>query len=119
MSARVTNPFAVAPLVRWVAAALCLCAYGLVFVHVKNEQHRLGEGLRQVERQLADERSLNEVLLARITTLSSRAELQRRLQEGFIALRPIPQSSLAVLAPASEGMVAGLVQAGAPEARVP
>lgn len=106
-------------LARRVVVALALCAYGLVFVHVKNDQHRLGQQVREVERQLADERALNEVLRARITQLSSRAELQRRLREGFIALQPISQGSLAVLTPPAEGMISGLARVQSLEGGLP
>lgn len=96
------NPIHIAPLVRWMLIAAAFMGYGLVFVYVKNQQHQLGQATRDVERQIAEERASNEVLLARITALSSRAELQRKLQQGEIALKPISQNAIAVLAPPTE-----------------
>jgi hypothetical protein len=113
------NPIHIAPLFRWMLIALALCAYGLAFVHVKNQQHLLGQGVREIERRLAEERAANETLLARISALSSRAELQRKLQQGFIALAPIPQHSIAVLAPPAEVTATGFARAAAADLRVP
>ena len=50
---------------------------------------------RDVERQIRDVRAQNEVLLARISALSSRAELQRKLNQGLIALQPIQDHYIA------------------------
>ena len=47
------------------------------------------------KRQIHDVRAQNEVLLARISALSSRAELQRKLNQGLIALQPIQDHYIA------------------------
>ncbi len=73
------NPIHVAPLFKWLTLAVIVAACGLLFVYVKNQQHLLGERTRGVERQIREMKSYNEVLLARISALSSRAELQRKL----------------------------------------
>jgi apolipoprotein N-acyltransferase len=96
---RDSNPLLFAPLFRWILLAVFLCGYGLVFVYVKNQQHQLGRTIRSVEKQIVETRTLNEVLLARITALSSRAELQRKLQSGAIALVPIQDHCIARLLP--------------------
>ena len=72
-----------------------VAACGLLFVFIKNQQHFLGEQTREVERQIHDVRAQNEVLLARISALSSRAELQRKLNQGLIALQPIQDHYIA------------------------
>lgn len=86
-------------LVRWLLLALAFSACGLLYVYVKNQQHFLGEQTRRVERQIAEVRSYNEVLLARISALTSRAELQRKLDQKVIALQPIQDHSIARLVP--------------------
>lgn len=93
------NPIHIPSLVRWLLLATALGACGLLFVYVKNQQHSLGEQTRQIERQIREVRALNEVLLARISTLSSRAELHRKLEQKVIALMPIQDHSIARLIP--------------------
>jgi hypothetical protein len=93
------NPIHVAPLFKWLTFAVVVAACGLLFVYVKNQQHLLGEQTRGVERQIREMQAYNEVLLARISTLSSRAELQRKLAQGLIALQPIQDHSIARLTP--------------------
>ena len=93
------NPIHVAPLFKWLTLAVIVAACGLLFVYVKNQQHLLGEQTRGVERQIREVTSYNEVLLARISALSSRAELQRKLSQGLIALQPIQDHSIARLTP--------------------
>ena len=83
------NPIHIVPLFRWLLLALFVGGCGLLFVLVKNQQHFIGEQTRGAERQIRDIRAQNEVLLAKISSLSSRAELQRKLNQGFIALKPI------------------------------
>lgn len=101
-SRRYSNPFHIAPLFRWLILAALIGASGLMFVYVKNQQHQLGMKTRDVERQITEERALNEVLLARISALSSRAELMRKIQQGAIALRPIQDNAIARLTPPAQ-----------------
>lgn len=93
------NRFEIAPLCRWLLIATFGMACAIVFVYIKNHQHQLGEATRKIERQIAEERAFNEVLLARISALSSRAELTRKLQQGLIALTPIQDHAIARLTP--------------------
>lgn len=93
------NPLDIAPLFRWLLMALAIGVCGLMFVYVKNQQHQLGQATRDVERLIREERALNEVLLARISALSSRTELLRKLQQGAIALQPIQDHAIARLTP--------------------
>jgi hypothetical protein len=89
------NPIHIAPLFKWLILASFVASCGLLFVSIKNQQHFLGEQTREIERQVRDVRARNEVLLARISTLSSRAELQRKLNQGLIALQPIQDHCIA------------------------
>ncbi len=93
------NPIQIAPLFRWLLLALFIGSCALLYVYVKNQQHFLGEQTRKVEREIREMRTRNEVLLARISALSSHAELQRKLDQGLIALVPIQNQSIARLTP--------------------
>ena len=97
------NPIHIAPLFRWLLLALVRGGCGLLFVFIKNQQHFLGEQTREVERQIRDVRAQNEVLLARISALSSRAELQRKLNQGLIALQPIQDHCIARIGQPAHG----------------
>lgn len=96
---RSKNSFPLRPLIPWMVLALLLLVAGLGFVVVKNQQHQIGQAIRQVERGIRDERAVNEVLVAQISRLSSRGELQRRVQEGLVALAPIQDHAIARLFP--------------------
>lgn len=115
---RHSNPLHIAPLFRWLILAAMMGASGLIFVYVKNQQHQLGVKTREVERQIVEEKALNEVLLARISSLSSRAELMRKLQQGFIVLRPIQDNAIARLTPPGQAGAEGLARTAANESFV-
>lgn len=111
-----SNPLDIAPLFRWLVIAALLCACGLLFVRVKNQQHTLGKKTREVETQIAEERSRNEVLLARVSALSSRRELERKFQSGKLgAMHKIPENAVARLTPPAEASPEGLVRTAASE----
>jgi len=93
------NPIHLGSLTKWLLLAFAFSACGLLFVYVKNQQHFLGEQTRQAERGIREARAHNEVLLARISALSSRSELQRKLDQKFITLQPIRDTSIARLSP--------------------
>lgn len=94
-----SNPIHFAPLFKWLLAAVVISVCGLLFVYVKNQQHILGEQTRGVEREIREVRAQNDVLLARISALTSRTELQRKLGKGQISLVPIQDTSIARLVP--------------------
>lgn len=107
------NHLNIGSLVRWVLLAFAFAACGLVFVYVKNQQHYLGEQTRKVERQILEIRASNEVLVAKISALSSRAELQRKLEHKLIALQPIQDPSIARLTAPTSAENDGLVRTAA------
>jgi hypothetical protein len=109
------NPIHIAPLFKWLTFAVVVAACGLLFVYVKNQQHLLGEQTRGVERQIREVKAYNEVLLARISALSSRAELQRKLGQGLIALQPIQDHSIARLTPPVSAENDGILRTAANE----
>lgn len=98
-SRRHVNEIHIAPLFKWLTLALLVGVCGLAFVYVKNQQHMLGSRTREVEAKIREVRAYNEVLLARISALSSRAELQRKLDRKMIALEPISDTAIARLTP--------------------
>jgi hypothetical protein len=109
------NEIHIAPLIKWLLLAFIVGSCGLAFVYVKNQQHFLGERTREVERQIREVISENEVLLARISTLSSRTELQRKLEKGMIALQPIQDHCIARLVPPTTAEPDGVMRTAANE----
>jgi len=93
------NEIQIAPLIKWLLLACIVAGCGLLYVYVKNQQHFLGARTREVELLTKEVIAQNEVLLARISALSSRTELQRKLEKGMIALQPIQDHSIARLVP--------------------
>lgn len=109
------NEIQIAPLIKWLMLAFIIGSCGLLFVYVKNQQHFLGERTREVEKQIREVISQNEVLLARISALSSRSELQRKLEKGMIALQPIQDHSIARLTPPTTAEPDGVIRTAANE----
>lgn len=72
-----------------IVIAVILGLAGLSFVYFKNQLHATGAQIKALERELADLKIKNEVAQTRISSFSSRAALQRRLDEGFIKMIPI------------------------------
>jgi hypothetical protein len=78
----------------WITVAAFTCGAGLFYVHCKNQLHITGGQIRLLERDLAALITQDEVVRAKIASLSSHAALQRRLDEGFIKLVPISDDRL-------------------------
>lgn len=104
------NPVHFSSLVRWLLVALFIGVGGLFYVYIKNQQFALAEEIRQVERKIANVRSQNETLLARVTELSSRRVLQQRIAEGFISMKPIQDNVIARLAPPAQAAADGVLR---------
>jgi hypothetical protein len=111
------NPVHVPSLVRWLLIALFAGSAGLVYVYIKNQQFALGEEIRQVERRIREVRAANEVLLARVTELSSRRTLQQRVADGFISVKPIQDIAIARLTPPVEAVRDGVIRTAFNERR--
>lgn len=97
---RPTNSIEVNVLARWLVAVFFLGLAGLFFVYLKNQQHAVGDQTRLVEAALSEIEAKNDALKARITAMTSRGALQRRLDEGYIRLEPIRDTALARVTPA-------------------
>ena len=81
-----TNPLPVGALARWVVGLFFLMILGLSYVAFKNQMHVNGGAIDKLERELTELKTQNEVVRARISSLSSRMHLQRRLDSGFISM---------------------------------
>lgn len=72
---------------------------GLFFVYLKNQQHALGEQMRLVEQKIMELHAHQEALVAKVTSLTSRGALQRRLEEHYVDLIPITETAIARMNP--------------------
>jgi cell division protein FtsL len=104
------NPIQAAKVVKFVAIAFLLGSLGLAYVYVKNQQFVLAEKIRKTERQIRDVQSRNEVLIARVTELSSRPMLQKRVAEQFIAVVAITGDKIARLTPPATAAADGVIR---------
>jgi len=84
-----TNPLPVGGIAKCVLALFFLGIFGLSYVAFKNQMHANGDNIEKLERELAELRTENEVVRARISKLSSRTYLRHRLDSGFISMMPI------------------------------
>jgi cell division protein FtsB len=70
---------------------------GFYYVHAKNELHKMGEYKKQLEREIDAVSNRNEMILARIATLSSFDALRKRQQydrEAFAKLIPVSDTAV-------------------------
>ena len=89
-----TNRLQIAPLLRGMVVTAFLGAAGLSYVYLKNQLHVCGTQRKQLEQELRELITENNVMDAQIARLTSRTALQRRLDEGFIKLIPITNQAL-------------------------
>ena len=97
---RPTNFIEVNVLARWLLAVFFLGLAGLFFVYLKNQQHAVGDQARMVEFALREAEAKNDALKARITAMTSRGALQRRIDDGYIRLEAIRDTAIARITPA-------------------
>ena len=93
-SKRRTNRLQFAALLRGVIITVFLAVAGLSYVYLKNQLHVCGSQRKDLEQELNELISENNVLDAQISRLTSRAALQRRMDDGFIKLVPITGQAL-------------------------
>lgn len=91
---RQTNRLQFAALLRGIIITVFLGVAGLSYVYLKNQLHVCGAQRKGLEQELNELISENNVMEAQISRLTSRAALQRRLDEGFIKLVPITGQAL-------------------------
>ena len=105
-----SNPIQAAKVAKFVALAFLVGALGLAYVYLKNQQFVLAEQIRKTERQIRDVQSRNEVLVARVTELSSRPMLQKRVAEKFISVVAISGDKIARLTPPATATADGVLR---------
>lgn len=104
------NPVNFLVIIAWLLPVAFALVAGLVFTSIKTQQYALGDNIRKVERLVREARAENEVLLARVTELSSRRVLQERIAQGASALVPIQDNMIARLSPASVAVDDGIMR---------
>lgn len=91
---------------------------GIGYVHVKNQQHVLGERTRKIETGIRELHAYNQVLRSEINHLASHAQISSKVSEGMLALVPISDQFVARLVPpavvAGAGDVLQTAMAGVP-----
>lgn len=96
---RANNGIEIPLLAQWLVIVFVMGFLGLFFVYLKNQQHALGEQTRIVEEKIMEFRAHHDALVAKVTALTSRGALQRRLDEKYLDLVPIPETAIARMNP--------------------
>ena len=112
---RTTNSIEVNVLARFIVAAFLIGLAALFFVYLKNQQHAVGNQSRLVDKALREAEARNESLKAKITSLTSRGALQRRLDEGYIKLEAIRDTAIARVSPALPAEADGVLRTASRE----
>ena len=92
---RANNGIEVPLLAQWLIIFFMIGLMGLFFVYLKNQQHALGEQTRMVEHKIIEMNAHHDALVAKVTALTSRGALQRRLDEKYLNLVQIPETAIA------------------------
>lgn len=94
---RNSNLLPVAKLLLAFCLLLILGGGSLYYVHAKNELHRFGEYKKKLEREIEAVSNRNEMVLARIATMSSFDALRKRQQQErdvFAKLVPVTDAAV-------------------------
>lgn len=105
-----TNPINALGIAKWLLPVVFGLIAGLAYTSIKTQQYALGDNIRKTERFVREARAENEVLLARVTELSSRSVLQERIAQGFPTLIPIQDNVIARLSPATLAVDDGIMR---------
>lgn len=105
-----SNPIQIGKILCVSSVVTILLAVGLGFVYIKNQQFAIGEQIRQTERKIQQVRSENDVLLAKVTELTSRPALQARVKSGYIAVVNITSDKIARLTPPVQATEVGTLR---------
>lgn len=95
-------------------AFVTIAISGLVIVYLKNHLHSLGAQRVVLEREMKDLAAKAAVNDAQIVNLTSRAALQRRLEEGFLKLVPIRTERLVRVRAGGEPRVDAVAMSASP-----
>lgn len=110
---KATNGIEIPLLGQWLVILFMMGMAGLLFVYLKNQQHALGEQTRLVEEKVIQLRAHNDALVAKITGLTSRGALQRKLEEKYLDLIQIPETAIARLTPPLSSQQDGVARTAA------
>jgi cell division protein FtsB len=105
-----SNPIQIGKILCVSSIVTILLAVGLGFVYIKNQQFAIGEQIRQTERKIQQVRAENDVLLAKVTELTSRPALQARVKSGYIAVVNITSDNIARLTPPVQATEVGTLR---------
>jgi hypothetical protein len=94
-----SNPVHLFHLARSLAVVALLAALAFTFVRLKHEQFAIADEISATEKAIGEVRFENEVLQAKVASLTSRQALRRRVEEGFINVIPISGDRIARLIP--------------------
>jgi len=111
-----SNPIQIGKILCVSTIVAILLGVGLSFVSLKNKQFAIGEQIRQTERKIQQIRAENEVLLAKVTELTSRPALQARVKSGYIAVVNITGDKIARLTPPVQATEDGILRTAFNEA---
>lgn len=96
---RATNAIEIDFVARMLALVLLVVMAALFFVYLKNQQHAVGNRSRLVEKEIRESEARDHALEARISSMTSRAYLQRKLEEGYIRLEAVRDTAVARITP--------------------
>ena len=111
-----SNPIQIGKILCVSTIVAILLGVGLGFVFLKNQQFAIGEQIRQTERKIQQIRAENEVLLAKVTELTSRPALQARVKSGYITVVNITSDKIARLTPPVQATEDGILRTAFNEA---
>jgi cell division protein FtsB len=112
---RATNAIEVNFVVRMLVFGFLTGMAALFFVYLKNQQHAVGNKSRIVEQQFHEYEARNTALEARITSMTSRGYLQRKLDEGYIRLEAVRDTAVARITPPASAEPDGVLRTASRE----
>ena len=95
---RHANTVPIAKFIVCLLAGIFALVAGLGYMWCKNQLYTTGTQIKKHEVELRQLRSRNEVASTNIAKLTSTAELQKRLDSGFISLAPITGHEVVLIA---------------------
>ncbi len=111
-----SNPIQIGKILCVSTIVAILLGVGLGFVFLKNQQFAIGEQIRKTERKIQQIHAENEVLLAKVTELTSRPALQARVKSGYITVVNITSDKIARLTPPVQATEDGILRTAFNEA---
>lgn len=105
-----SNPVQLLPIAKSLGCVALLTALAITFMCLKHEQFAIADRISATEKAIGEIRFENEVLLAKVASLTSRQALRRRMEEGFITVIPISGEKIARLAPPERATGSGTLR---------